>query len=345
MSREADARPVTRLAPSPTGALHLGNARTFLVNWALARREGWRILLRIEDLDTPRVKPGAAEETVDILRWLGLDWDDAAPPLVQSHDLEPYRRAMQTLAARGLVFPSPHSRRELEEAASAPQEGSGEVPFPRALRPADRPRTFADAGENWRFALPDDAAVAFTDRFAGEQRIDLSAEADASAGGADEGNGAGSGAGWGVGWGVGDFIVWTKRSCPAYQLAVVVDDHRQGVTRIVRGDDLLGSAARQLLLYRALGYAPEPEYTHLPLVRGEDGRRLAKRHGDTRLAHYRALGVPPERIVGLCARWCGCNPEARPMDAAEFAERLDLGTMPRGDVTFTREDDRWLLGS
>src|SRR5687768_363527 len=130
----------TRLAPSPTGALHLGNARTFLINWALARRHGWRVVLRIEDLDTPRVKPGAADSIMDTLRWLGIDWDadptadsqartqDQIPaPLVQSLDLEPYRAAMRTLAARGLVYPCTLSRAEIEAAASAPQQGSHEV--------------------------------------------------------------------------------------------------------------------------------------------------------------------------------------------------------------------------
>src|SRR5437762_7554621 len=118
----------TRLAPSPTGALHLGNARTFLINWALARRAGWRIILRIEDLDGPRTKPGAAAAAIQTLRWLGLDWDRG--PLVQSEDLEPYREAMRTLASKAVAYPSELSRSEIESAASAPQEGVHEVVFP-----------------------------------------------------------------------------------------------------------------------------------------------------------------------------------------------------------------------
>ena len=315
---------VTRLAPSPTGALHLGNARTFLITWALARRLGWRIILRIEDLDTPRVKPGAAAGLIDTLRWLGIDWDDPPPgappdnPLVQSNDLEPYRAAMRSLASRALVYPSALTRAQVEAAASAPQEGAHDTPFPAHLRPPLAPLPFDAAAEttNWRFAVPDEP-VAFTDAFAGPQSITVAAT-------------------------VGDFVVWTKRAQPAYQLAVVVDDHRQRVTQVVRGDDLLDSAARQLLLYRALGLTPEPAYTHLPLVRGEDGRRLAKRHGDTRIDHYRALGVPAEAVIGLIAHWSIPGAPREPMSAAAFSESFQLSRMPPEPVTFHPEDDQWL---
>lgn len=308
----------TRLAPSPTGALHLGNARTFLVNWALARREGWRIVLRIEDLDGPRVKPEAVEGTIDTLRWLGIDWDHG--PIVQSHDLEPYRAAMTTLAASALAYPCELSRAEIEGAASAPQEGSHETPFPASLRPPIGPRRFDVESSNWRFVVGPEA-VEFADTFAGPQRHIPSQT-------------------------VGDFVIWTRRSQPSYQLAVVVDDSRQGITQVLRADDLLDSASRQLLLYRALGLAPEPAYTHLPLVKGPDGRRLAKRHGDTRLDTYRARGVTPERVIGLVARWCGLaapDGERSPMPAAEFRDRLDLRTIPTQPVLFSAEDDQWLL--
>ncbi len=306
---------VSRLAPSPTGALHLGNARTFLINWALARQSGWRLLLRVEDLDGPRIKPGAAEATIDTLRWLGIDWDEG--PLIQTADPEPYRDAMRQLASRALAYPSDLSRSDLEAAASAPQEGSHEQPFPASLRPALHPRAFDNEQTNWRFATPPQT-VRFTDRFAGPQSSEPART-------------------------IGDFAIWTKRAQPAYQLAVVVDDARQGVTQVVRGDDLLDSAARQLLLYRALGLSPEPSYTHLPLVKGADGRRLAKRHGDTRLDTYRARGIPAERIVGLIAHWSGIPGPRRPMSAAEFGAAFRLPTIPREAIVFTQEDDRWLL--
>jgi glutamyl-tRNA synthetase len=140
---------------------------------------------------------------------------------------------------------------------------------------------------------------------------------------------------------VGDFVVWTKRAQPSYQLAVVIDDHRQGVTRVVRGDDLLDSTARQIHLYRLLGLGPEPRHMHLPLVVGPDGRRLAKRHGDTRVETYRELGVPAERLIALIAGTCALDRPGR-MTAAEFAERLEPGTMGSDPIVFTQEMDSWL---
>lgn len=315
---------VTRLAPSPTGALHLGNARTFLVNWAMARRLGWRIVLRIEDLDGPRVKPGAIEGVIDTLRWLGMDWDEG--PTVQSHDLAPYVDAMRAMARRAMVYPCELTRTQIEAAASAPHDAPAasedgaspghESRFPAELRPALIARAFDHPETNWRFATPPDS-VEFVDGFAEPQRRSPAAT-------------------------IGDFVLWTKRAQPAYQLAVVVDDHRQGVTHIVRGDDLLDSAARQLLLYRALGLSPEPTYFHLPLVIGPDGRRLAKRHGDTRIDHFRAGGASAERVIALIARWCGVG-AAEAMTAQSFAERLDPASIPRSPVTCTPEDHAWLL--
>lgn len=315
----------TRLAPSPTGALHLGNARSFLVTWALARKLGWRIVLRIEDLDGPRIKPESAADIARTLAWLGMDWD--GPTLMQSDDLAPYAAAMGHLAKQGFCYPSEVSRSELAAAASAPQAGSHEAIFPLSMRPADvgLPRVFDQPQINWRFATPTTSSdapsrVAFTDLVAGPQAIDTAST-------------------------IGDFIIWTKRGTPAYQLAVVVDDHRQGITHIVRGDDLLNSAARQLLLYRALGLGPEPVYAHLPLVVGLDGARLAKRHGDSRVETYRAGGVAAERIIGLCAWWSGLQPGCalpQPISAAELVRLIDLAVMPKHPAVLTPELEQWL---
>ncbi len=305
----------TRLAPSPTGALHLGNARTFLVNWALARQNGWKIVLRIEDLDTPRIKPGVIEQTIETLSWLGMDWDECAP--LQSADLAPYRDAMTRLAELGHVFPSSLTRKEIADAAGAPHEDSGEIRFEASLRPRALPTTFDDDGTNWRLVVPDEA-VHFNDGFMGEQAIYPSKS-------------------------VGDFALWTQRGQPSYQLAVTVDDDRQNITHVVRGCDLLDSAARQTLIRRAIGIVADPVYYHLPLVRGIDGRRLAKRHGDTRIDHYREKGVPAERVIALIARWCGFAGNPETLSAADFASGLSLDTMSAEDVTFTPEDDRWLL--
>ncbi|MCC6909188.1 MAG: tRNA glutamyl-Q(34) synthetase GluQRS [Phycisphaerales bacterium] len=305
---------ITRLAPSPTGALHLGNLRTFLINWALARQGGWRIDMRIEDLDGPRVRPGAAQGVLDTLQWIGIDWD--GPVLVQSTDLEPYVAAMRVLAEMQRVYPCELTRSEIEAAASAPHGSKGEVCFPPSLRPQDFPNRFDHAQKNWRFAV-DSRTIVFDDEFAG--RVERCPAQQC-----------------------GDFVVWTRRAQPAYQLAVVVDDARQRVTDVVRGDDLLDSAARQIMLIETLGLTPQPRYTHLPLVVGQDGRRLAKRHGDTRIEHYRSRGASPERLIGLMAFWCGIQTRREPMSLNEFRNAFELSTLPRGKTTFTQEDDQWL---
>lgn len=317
--------PTTRLAPSPTGALHLGNVRTFLITWALARRFGWRIVLRIEDLDTPRVKSQTIALTEDLLTWLGLSWEGEV--VLQSRMRDAHVLAMQQLASRSCVFPSPKLRSEglaTEAPQSAPNEGAHEMRFGPELRPPTRPSEFTDDAPTWRFATPNET-IEFTDLFAGPQRV-----CPAST--------------------VGDFVVWSKREGSplgqaAYQLAVVVDDAAAGVTHVVRGNDLIDSTGRQLLLLRELGL-PAPAYVHVPLVRGSDGKRLAKRHGDTRLDAYRARGVRAERVVGLMAAWCGVLPREQPqeMALAEFVERFSLATLSQEDVVYGPQDEAWLLG-
>jgi len=309
--------PVTRLAPSPTGALHLGNARTFLINWALARRNGWRIVMRIEDLDTPRTKAGADQQAIDVLAWLGLTWGDG--PTCQADDLSPYHAALNRLGGQGLIYPCTCTRSDIVNAASAPHdEDEHELRYPGTHRPTKAQPTIYKpiADTAWRLRVPD-GPIAFTDAFVGTRQIDVQRL-------------------------VGDFVVASKAGWPAYQLAVVVDDARQNVTHIVRGDDLLRSTPRQILLYRMLNLGKPPTYYHLPLVKGEDGRRLAKRHGDTRLVRYRDAGVDASRVVGLIAKWSGCGRGER-MTAAQFAERFDIERLPREAVTFTADDERRLL--
>lgn len=317
--RHAPRAPTTRLAPSPTGALHLGNARTFLINWALARSRGWRVLMRIEDLDGPRVKPGADQAALDDLAWLGLDWD--GPALYQRSDPGPYRDALDRLAAAGRLYACTCSRSAIRLAQSAPHADAHEVRYPGTCRRVapPPPGTALTDGPALRVRVPE-GPIAFRDEICGHQAINVQDE-------------------------VGDFVVATRSGLPAYQLAVVVDDHRQGVTDVVRGDDLLRSTARQLLLAKLLGLRPPARYWHVPLVCGPDGRRLAKRHGDTRVAWYRDQGADPTRVVGLAAHWCGLCRRREPMDAATFAGRLDLAVLPSATITFTPEDHAWLLGN
>jgi glutamyl-tRNA synthetase len=302
---------ITRLAPSPTGALHLGNARTFLVNWLLARQRGWRIILRIEDLDGPRVKKGADLQAIEDLKWLGLDWDQG--PIYQSQRMPLYHAAVKRLIASGHAYPCICTRSEVNSAASAPHAEDGATVYPGTCRGrfASIEEASAACGRApaIRLAVPD-SVVEFEDCFGGRQA-------------------------WNVLRELGDFVIAKADGTPAYQLAVVVDDAAMRVTEIVRGDDLIDSTPRQMLLYRALGLAGHvPHYYHLPLVTGEDGRRLAKRHGDTRLASYRQRGVSPSRLLALLAKWCGMGEDVRADSAADLLKRFDLAALPRQPIVF-----------
>ena len=322
---------VTRLAPSPTGTLHLGNARTFVVNWVLARKLGWKVVLRIEDLDGPRIKKGADRQAVEDLQWLGLDWD--AGPVYQSSDIGRYVAAIETLIRAGHAYPCVCSRREAELAASAPHAEDGAAVYPGTCR--GKYASVADARRAGarepaiRFGVPA-GVVQFRDELSGPHRVDVASR-------------------------LGDFVIAKAAApgrpglpwVPAYQLAVVIDDAGMGVTEVVRGDDLLDSTPRQILLYSALGLAEwVPRYYHLPLVVGPDGRRLAKRHGDSRLSYYRERGVPPSRVLALIARWCGIDAPVECADAGRTMERMlehfRLESVPRGPITFTPADDDWL---
>ncbi|MEM9659841.1 MAG: tRNA glutamyl-Q(34) synthetase GluQRS [Planctomycetota bacterium] len=309
----------TRLAPSPTGALHLGNARTFLVNWALARQRGWTVVLRIEDLDGPRVKEGADAEAIDILQWLGLDWDEG--PFYQLDDLSAYHEALQQLAKRSYLYPCRCTRAEIIQAnLSAPHGDDHELRYPGTCRPDERNTSASYAPQPdvaWRVRTPA-GPTRFDDEFAGGHSYDVQAA-------------------------VGDFIVADKRGLPSYQLAVVVDDSRQRIDCIVRGDDLLSSTHRQRLLQRRLEMNGTTQYWHLPLVVGEDGRRLAKRHGDSRIAKYRSDGASPNRVIGLLAEWCGVGPRAE-MTAGDFLSQFRLDRVPHTPIIYRRSDDEWLLG-
>lgn len=269
----------TRFAPSPTGDLHVGGAWTALASWAYARANGGRTVLRVEDIDTPRVVRGSAERVSEDLAWLGLDWDEG--PIAQSKRLGIYEAALAKLEAAGLTYPCDCSRAEIARVASAPHAGD-------EVREALYPGTCRDASPNREFKRPPairlriepGERVVFEDAIRGRFEEDVAKAA-------------------------GDFVLRRGDGVFAYQLVVAIDDAEMRVSHVVRGDDLLTSTARQLLLMRLLGYTTPPAYAHLPLVVGHDGERLAKR---TRGAVVRDLirdGMMPETIVGAMARGLG----------------------------------------
>ena len=302
-----------RLAPSPTGGLHVGHARTFLVAWLAARARSGRIVLRIEDIDASRVRPGASEAAIDDLRWLGLDWD--AGPYVQSERMAAYRDVLERLKRNNLVYPCTCTRADLARAASAPHPEDEGVSYPgtcsgRSALDGDR---LGDRPFAWRFRVPP-GAIGWDDKFRGRIEID-------------------------PGQSGGDFIVARSPFVPSYQLAVVHDDTAMGVTQIVRGDDLIPSTPRQIVLNRALG-GSDRSYGHVPLVVGADGRRLAKRDGSIKLATLREGGMDPRRLIGWIARSCGWSRELIPSMPSDWIGRFDPATIPAAPCVFDLDQSK-----
>ncbi len=267
-----------RLAPSPTGLLHLGHARTFWVAAQRARAAHGTLLLRNDDLDAVRFRLDFVDAMIEDLRWLGLTWQE--PMVVQSTRRSLYRTALEKLHAAGLIFPCARSRRDVLDAASAPHESAApadvhdEPVYPAQFRPPpDEP--LPSLGDkisvNWRFRVPLGETVAFTDGRAGPQ---------SAVAGRD----------------FGDFLVWRRDDTPSYQLACAVDDAEMGITEVVRGDDLIRSTFRQILILRALGAEP-PAYYHCPLMLDEHGTRLAKRHDALSLRTLREQGRTAEEVI------------------------------------------------
>ena len=264
---------VGRLAPSPTGLLHLGHARTFWTAQERARAAGGTLLLRNDDLDTARCRPEFAAAMIEDMRWFGLDWQE--PMVPQSERIPLYRAALARLHAAGLIFPCSRSRRDVLAAASAPHDGeeNDEPLYPPEFRPAagaPLPPLTDPIAVNWRFRVPDSETLIFRDGHCGEQRATAGRD-------------------------FGDFLVWRKDDAPSYQLACVVDDAAMGITEVVRGADLIKSTFRQLLLFRALASAA-PAFHHCPLVTDDQGTRLAKRHDALALRTLREQGRTPDDL-------------------------------------------------
>ena len=328
----------TRLAPSPTGALHLGHARTFLVTWWMARQAEARIVMRMEDLDFNRRKEESVREAYEDLRWLGMEWDGGNSELavVQSERMDVYSTMLQRLWERGCIYPCTCTRAEIVAAvnagASAPHEGEGNVRYPgtcaEARNTKRETRNYGDVAAEitaatgrrvcWRLRVRE-GVIGFVDAIMGAQGFDVGAE-------------------------VGDFPLTRFEGpppSPAYQLACVADDHAMGIDCVIRGDDLLSSTPRQMLLYEAMGWSP-PAFAHVPLVVGADGKRLAKRHGESRVAQFRAQGVSAEKVVGWAAWRSGMIARPREMTAREGLELFDLARLPRERVVLGAEDLEWL---
>lgn len=318
--------PVGRLAPSPSGRLHLGHARTFALAWAHSRSQAGRMVLRLEDLDQSRCRPAHVDRLLRDLTWLGLDWDDA--PVYQSQRLEALREAAARLERSGEAYRCTCRRVDLEQAVQAPQRGVSEQRYPGTCRPrvssspshgAALPVRPGEVPERsaLRFRVPE-GPLCFSDGLAGPQSFDVSAD-------------------------VGDFLISSRTNVPAYQLAVVVDDAHQGVTEVFRGDDLLSSTPRQILLQRALGLA-EPAWFHIPLVLDSQGRRLAKRADDLSLEALRDAGVDARAVLGWVGRSAGLNVPKR-ITSSELVAAYDLTQLLRESVSFGQADLDLLLAA
>lgn len=323
-----------RLAPSPTGLLHLGNAWSFLLAWLAARVAEGQIALRMEDIDPARSRREWAEAICDDLRWLGLDWDEGpvqgaadvesgpCAPYEQSRCGDLYEQAFTELERAGLAYPCYCTRKDLRELAGAPHgaaDGLGDAgaAYPgtcRYLSPAQRyERERAGRRAAWRLACPERGGITFHDAVLGPQRFSLAACG-------------------------GDFALRRSDGVWAYQLAVVVDDARMGITQVVRGEDIVWSTPRQVLLFHLLGARP-PAYAHVPLLCDTAGERLAKRHHSLALRALRDAGARPEAVIGWLARAAGLTDRAEAVSAAELSARLrreggffPWARLPRGGV-------------
>ena len=267
-----------RIAPSPTGYLHLGHAMTFWRAQERCRAAGGQLVLRVEDLDPDRCRPEFREAIAEDLQWFGLSWDEGPDvggpdaPYVQSERLQLYRDTWEKLRAGGFIYPCTCSRRDVLAAAGAPHGEADEPLYSGKCRPPLG--AIAQANDptdaNWRFRVPDGETLRFTDGRLGEQ-VAIARKT------------------------FGDFVIWRRDDVPAYQLAVAVDDAAMRISEVVRGEDLLVSTFRQMLIYRALDL-DAPAFYHTPLVTDASGRRLAKRDAALSLQALRAAGATPEQL-------------------------------------------------
>jgi glutamyl-tRNA synthetase len=294
-----------RFAPSPTGPLHLGNLRTALLAWLFARQAGGAFVLRIEDLDSQRAIPGAADQIVEDLKWLGIDWDEGPDvggphaPYLQSARSSLYQDHLERLIAGDAVYPCYCSRKDIAEAASAPHETSASTGYPGTCRePAGRlrqQRRNPDRLPSYRFRVQR-RRVVVQDEILGPRSYDLAGPRD-------------------------DFVVWRSAGTAAYQLAVVVDDAAMRIDEVVRGADLLDSTPLQVMLYDAFGY-PLPDFAHVPLWRDASGRRLAKREPSESIAEVRSMGGSAYELTGKLVASCALVKPGTKCTPRELVKRI-----------------------
>lgn len=300
-----------RYAPSPTGDLHLGNLRTALLAWLFARCTHGQFVLRLEDLDQPRVRPGSTQRMLADLHWLGLDWDEGPDcggpytPYIQSARLHIYQHYLKQLQDAGLIYPCYCTRAEVAQAASAPQQGAEDGPrYPgtcRNLTSTQRRRYEANGRRpSLRFRVPTELCISFNDLLVGDYTQHVHSA-------------------------VGDFIVQRSDGIFAYQFAVVIDDALMHINQVVRGTDLLSSTARQILLYEALGF-PVPTFAHVPLMLDEQGHRMAKRQQSAGLAPLKEAGKSPQAIIAELAASCGLADKNCPTSPNELARQYSTHT-------------------
>ena len=312
-STRTNAPVVGRFAPTPSGRMHLGNVTAALCAWAGARSAGGRIIMRIEDLDPRASSHERAELLQRDIEWLGMNWDDG--PLYQSERLDLYEEALARLTEKGLTYPCFCSRAELH-AATAPHASDGTYVYAgtcRNLTEAEVAERSARRPPAIRLRVPDasspEALIAFDDLVCGHVSENIATEC-------------------------GDLIVRRSDGVFAYQLAVVVDDLGMGVTQVVRGNDLLGSVARQMHIARLLG-GTAPTYAHVPLLVSGDGRRLSKRDRDLDLGAMREAGATPADVVGRVAALLGMAEPGEPVTADEFVRRFSWDALARCPRTIT----------
>jgi len=318
----------TRYAPSPTGIPHVGNVRTALFAWLLARHHGGSFIVRIEDTDQARLVPGAQEAILDSLRWLGIDWDEgpeaggAYGPYIQSERLDYYREAAEALIASGSAYRCYCSTERLEALRAEQQAAKLPPGYDRRCRTlSDGERAaFEAAGiaPVVRFAIPLEGSTSFSDRVRGEIQVENRT--------------------------LDDFVILKSDGFPTYHLAVVVDDHFMEVSHVLRGDEWLPSTPRHVLLYTALGWTA-PEFAHLTLILGPDKAKLSKRHGAASLLEYRDMGYLPEAMMNFLALlgW-SLDDRTEVMSREQLIEGFSLDRIVKSPAVFDRDKLEWMNG-